>query len=376
MAAKGGGHGGGGNGGRGRSYALLLMLAFGAAILGVMILHKFRERRIFNLLVQEKDRQLLSLHLLLQKEKDSSKDAKKQIDDMRGKIHKLRTKKADLEARIQEMDSTISSLKEEQRTISSSLEEKQKQINALMDYKRGESRESARLTALSEALQKKAAEIDELKRRVNFPVKVWSVRSDDRSNLPVNFTSKASGVEIGNDNRNRKDAETSVQTQDRVQEGKNETSDSQQVSGSRTTSTVVESYQSREDGVNSDTMGRKLRGKRRRIISYKNLKSENGVKSMRSRKSFTDSESADVRKKSNLQTLPDNSTLEGDDKLLNKLGDQKPEEIANTTRRNKDRRNKTYTSMTEKRAKEDVQETAMEEDTYRKSNSGTDDIGF
>ncbi|CAH9116530.1 unnamed protein product, partial [Cuscuta europaea] len=107
MAAK-----GGGSGGRGRSYALLLMLAFGAAILGVMILHKFRERRIFNLLVQEKDRQLLSLHLLLQKEKDSAKDAKRQIDDMRGKMHKLRTKKADLEARIQEMDSTISSLRE------------------------------------------------------------------------------------------------------------------------------------------------------------------------------------------------------------------------------------------------------------------------
>ncbi|CAH9116529.1 unnamed protein product [Cuscuta europaea] len=293
------------------------------------------------------------------------------------------------------MDSTISSLREEQRTISSSLEEKQKQINALMDYKRGESRESARLTALSEALQKKAAEIEELKRRVDLPVKVWSVRSDDRSNLPVNFTSKASGEEIGNENRNRKDAETSGQTQDRMQEGKNETGDSQQVSGSGTTSTVVDSYQSREDGVSSDTIGRRIRGKRRRIISYKDLKSENGVKSMRSRKSFTDSEShleesnremdarrtangksANGRKKSDLQKLPDNATFEGDSKLLNKLDDQKSEETANTTMRNKDRRNITYTSMTEKRAKEDVQETAMEDETSRKSNSGTDDIGF
>lgn len=60
--------GNGSNGGstRGRSYGLMLMLAFGAALLGVMILHKLRERRIYNLIVKEKDNELISLHLLLQ----------------------------------------------------------------------------------------------------------------------------------------------------------------------------------------------------------------------------------------------------------------------------------------------------------------------
>jgi hypothetical protein len=64
--AAGGAHKGNGNGNRGRPYGLMLLLAFGAALLGVMVLHKFRERRIFNLLVKEKDRELMSLQLILQ----------------------------------------------------------------------------------------------------------------------------------------------------------------------------------------------------------------------------------------------------------------------------------------------------------------------
>ncbi|KAJ6696667.1 hypothetical protein OIU85_003060 [Salix viminalis] len=64
--AAGGGHKGIGNGNRGRPYGMMLVLAFGAALLGVMVLHKFREKRIFNLLTKEKDRELMSLHLILQ----------------------------------------------------------------------------------------------------------------------------------------------------------------------------------------------------------------------------------------------------------------------------------------------------------------------
>ena len=64
--AAGGGHKGIGNGNRGRPYGLMLVLSFGAALLGVMVLHKFRERRIFNLLIKEKDRELMSLQLIVQ----------------------------------------------------------------------------------------------------------------------------------------------------------------------------------------------------------------------------------------------------------------------------------------------------------------------
>ena len=51
---------------RARPYGFMLMLAFGAALLGAMMLHKLGERRVFNLLVKEKDQELLALQLLLQ----------------------------------------------------------------------------------------------------------------------------------------------------------------------------------------------------------------------------------------------------------------------------------------------------------------------
>ncbi|RVW46375.1 hypothetical protein CK203_081740 [Vitis vinifera] len=80
------GNTGGGGSGRGRSYGLMLILAFGAAVLGVMVIHKLRDRRIFNLLVKEKDRQLISLQLLLQKERESTKEERRKIEELKAKI--------------------------------------------------------------------------------------------------------------------------------------------------------------------------------------------------------------------------------------------------------------------------------------------------
>jgi hypothetical protein len=54
------------NNGKKRPYALLLILALGAAVLSVVILQKMRERRVFGILLQERDSQLLSLQLLLE----------------------------------------------------------------------------------------------------------------------------------------------------------------------------------------------------------------------------------------------------------------------------------------------------------------------
>ncbi|GAB2274824.1 hypothetical protein Dimus_009598 [Dionaea muscipula] len=65
--SKGGGGGNGGNGHqRGRPYAVILLLAFGAAFLAVMVLHKLREQRVIAMVVTEKDQQLIALHSLLQ----------------------------------------------------------------------------------------------------------------------------------------------------------------------------------------------------------------------------------------------------------------------------------------------------------------------
>ncbi|KAF3443849.1 hypothetical protein FNV43_RR13539 [Rhamnella rubrinervis] len=195
--------GNGSNGGnRGRSYGLMLLLAFGAALLGIMILHKLRERRIFNLLVKEKDHELLSLHLLLQKEKDHIQDVKRKNEEMKAKIYALRTRKMELDRKLLEMQSTIDSLKDEQRTMEVAFEEKQSEIKLLrlkeinVGTTADQSDQNSQMTALIESLKQKDAEIEDLKHRLlHYPVQVWSVSSDDPSNPSVNLTVTAESGE-------------------------------------------------------------------------------------------------------------------------------------------------------------------------------------
>ncbi|KAM7498183.1 hypothetical protein LguiA_022597 [Lonicera macranthoides] len=171
-----------------RSYGLMLIIAFGAAILGVMTLHKLRERRIFNLLVKEKDRQLFSLQLLLQKERDYAKETKRETKEMKSKLYSLQAQKTDLNSRILELQSTISSLKDEQKAMETALEEKQNELKFLREKEIDLNRESPQLTSLSNNLKQKEAEIEDLKNQHSSPVKVWSVSTDDPSNPPMNLT--------------------------------------------------------------------------------------------------------------------------------------------------------------------------------------------
>ncbi|GFZ05611.1 hypothetical protein Acr_17g0011830 [Actinidia rufa] len=156
---------------RGRQYGLMLFVSFGAAIFGVMLLHKLREGRIFNLLVQEKDNQLVYLHRLLQKERDYNKEAKRKNEEMKAKIYSLRIQKGELDSRILEMESTISSLKDEQRTVESALEENQTDIKSLQEKKIEANKENPQVVALTETLKQKEAEIEDLKRLLKYPVK-------------------------------------------------------------------------------------------------------------------------------------------------------------------------------------------------------------
>ncbi|XP_049399438.1 uncharacterized protein LOC125863297 [Solanum stenotomum] len=173
---------------RGRTtYAVLLLLAFGVAIVGVIILHKLRERRIFNLLVKDKQIELIHLKLLLQKERDHTNEAKRKAEEMKSKMQWLRMQKRDLESRIMEMRSTISSLKDEQRIIEVALEEKQDEIKMLREEVTEMNSEESQAKLLSESLQQNETESD-------IPVKVWSVSADDPSNPAINFTTKAAGT--------------------------------------------------------------------------------------------------------------------------------------------------------------------------------------
>ncbi|KAF3632450.1 putative potassium transporter 5-like [Capsicum annuum] len=104
---------------------------------------------------------------------------------MKSKMQWVRMQKRDLESRILEMKSTISSLKDEQRIIEVALEEKQAEINMLTEKLTETNREDSRAKLISESVQQKEAEID-------IPVKIWSMSADDPSN-PTNLTKAAGG---------------------------------------------------------------------------------------------------------------------------------------------------------------------------------------
>ncbi|KAI4334013.1 hypothetical protein L6164_018756 [Bauhinia variegata] len=175
-------------GNRVRPYALMLLLAFGAALVGVMVLHKLRERRIYNLLVKEKDRDLLALQLLWQKERDYSKEMKRENAEMKAKIYALRNKKMELDRRVLELQSTTDSLKEEQKMMESALEEKLNEIKMLKESRISLGKENPELIALTQNLKQKEAEIEDLRHRLEVPVK----NADDPSKLPVSLTANVS----------------------------------------------------------------------------------------------------------------------------------------------------------------------------------------
>ncbi|KAL8152239.1 hypothetical protein V2J09_009999 [Rumex salicifolius] len=195
--------GGGGGGGGKRSYGLMLLLALGAAILGVIVLHKLREGRLFSLLVKEKDHELISLHLLLQKEREFNKEAKKKLEQMKTNMYSISAQKSDVEGRLLEVNSLVSSLKDEQKTLESQLEEKQSEIKTLRQQQQQMMpNEEIKFRDTSNQRQ---VENEDVKSHIEEPASVWSVSSDDPSKPPVKVTKE--------ENENRK-------LEDSVEDGK------------------------------------------------------------------------------------------------------------------------------------------------------------
>ncbi|XP_014493676.2 uncharacterized protein LOC106755956 [Vigna radiata var. radiata] len=155
---------------RGRPYVLILLIIFGAALLGVMVLHKLRERRIYTLLVKEKDHQILALQLLLQKERDRSKELRGKNEEIKGKIYALRSQKMELSRTVVEMQSTLDSLKDEQKLMETAFEEQQNELRLMQEKVGKVGQGGSELVALRENLKHKEAEIEDLKRRLESPV--------------------------------------------------------------------------------------------------------------------------------------------------------------------------------------------------------------
>lgn len=180
----------GGGGSRSRPYGMMLLLAFGAAVLGVMVLHKLRERRIFSIIIQDKDQNLMNLHLLLKKERESTRDYKRKIDDLKAKAYSLRAQKIECINKVAALQSITTSLKDEHTVLESIIQEKQNTIKLLQQKRPGLlSNGISQIAALKELLKQKEAKIEEMKRVASTkPTKIWSVSTDDPSKPLVNGT--------------------------------------------------------------------------------------------------------------------------------------------------------------------------------------------
>ncbi|CAL0333883.1 unnamed protein product [Lupinus luteus] len=169
------------NGGnqRGRPFVLILLIIFGAALLGVMVLHKLRERRIYNLIVKDKDRQLLALQLLLQKERDRAEELRKKNGEMKANIYSLRSQKMELDRNVLELQSTMDSLKDEQKVMESAFEETQNELRIMQQQSIGLG--GSESVALRENLKQKEAEIKDLKEHLEIGFTSRPVSINDSS---------------------------------------------------------------------------------------------------------------------------------------------------------------------------------------------------
>ncbi|CAO2168216.1 unnamed protein product [Urochloa humidicola] len=119
------------NAGRKLPYAFLLLLALAAGVLSVVVLQKVREQRIFAGRLQERDRQLVSLRILLQKEKAFNREMKRKLEEMKATTTSLRTQKIDQKTKLKGLEATIANLKKTQKELEAALTEKDNHINLM-----------------------------------------------------------------------------------------------------------------------------------------------------------------------------------------------------------------------------------------------------
>ncbi|KAM0858350.1 hypothetical protein ACQ4PT_047878 [Festuca glaucescens] len=112
-------------------YLLLLLVFLTAAGLSVVVMHKVREQRVFAVLIQERDGKVISLRALLQKEKAYNKETKRKVEEMKATISSLRTQKTDLKTKLKGLEATATNLKTTQKELESSLKEKDSRISQM-----------------------------------------------------------------------------------------------------------------------------------------------------------------------------------------------------------------------------------------------------
>ncbi|KAL5709442.1 hypothetical protein ACHQM5_020130 [Ranunculus cassubicifolius] len=105
----------------------------------------------------------MTLHLLLQREREIGKQMKRKIEDLKVKANFLRVQKTKLSNKFANIQSVTSSLREEVAALELAVEEKQSEIKMLKEKERNSSLGNSQISALMEILKQKEAEIEEMK---------------------------------------------------------------------------------------------------------------------------------------------------------------------------------------------------------------------
>uniref|UniRef100_A0A0D9X4Y7 Uncharacterized protein n=1 Tax=Leersia perrieri TaxID=77586 RepID=A0A0D9X4Y7_9ORYZ len=189
------------------AYVLLLLLALAAAALSVVVLHKVRERQTFAVLLRERDRQLISTRIFLQKEKAFNKEMKRKLEELKATTSSLRTQKTDLKTKIKGLEATMTTLKNKEKELEAALVEKKNQLEATATNLKNKEKELEaalkeknsrinqmeekatgsnpdQMAALMELLQSKEAELEEIKVRFQ-DYKIPEKRSVGSKSTPV-----------------------------------------------------------------------------------------------------------------------------------------------------------------------------------------------
>ncbi|PKU76893.1 intracellular protein transport protein USO1-like [Dendrobium catenatum] len=177
-----------GSNNRKRPYGLLLLLALGMAVMCAVVLHQLREGRVLSLLIQEREQKLATLQILLQKERENSKEMKRKVDDMKAKIFALRNQKMELTDKLADTRNIATQLKKMRTDLEAALVEKQIQVDKLTDEVEEFILTKLKIANLTSLLKQKEDEVQEMKRSLTKQSLVENSTAQNEKSLQRSLT--------------------------------------------------------------------------------------------------------------------------------------------------------------------------------------------
>lgn len=128
--------------------------------------HKIRDGRLSNDIISEKIAEIESLREQLQKERTTSDEVQRKLEELRKHTDMLRSEKLKWTNQLNELEIVKKSCEERQIRLQTFLQNKEDQINELKKQEKEVIEKKAEVQTLTELLDKKESEIKEIKARL------------------------------------------------------------------------------------------------------------------------------------------------------------------------------------------------------------------